>query len=83
VPPEKTIADHADDILRNELRRTITERILREADVDAQVDAAFAGTRRLELPPAMIAKWLEANPVKSWRDGVEFFTIGPGAKINS
>jgi len=79
VPPEEVIADEADKRLEAELRKRITERVLREARIDDQVAAACARITlpRKHLTRAAIGKWLAKNRLESWRDCIDERVIKP------
>ena len=73
IPPEAVLEQEMADRIERKLRADITERILREADVDGQVAAAFA---RITLPDGETlaqgtVAMFEQNPEFEWRDHVE------------
>ena len=71
IPPVEVIVDTTDEVLRSFLRKHIEERVLREANIDALVEAAFAAIERPDLNPEVIASWLAGNPNENWRASVE------------
>jgi hypothetical protein len=73
VPPPSVVAAELDQRLAAKVRNAIIERILREANVDAQVAAALAGIRKPE-PEVLVAgieELFNAAPDSAWRDHVE------------
>lgn len=73
VPPHTTIAAHLREGVRQELEATITERVIAEANIPQQVDAAFAALssdiaamERRDLP-ALVASDLADDPRQLWR----------------
>ncbi len=72
IPPKTVLAEQAFDRLDAELRRRITERVLREADIEGQVAAARASVKLPgELTPKAIEAWLDARPLQSWRECID------------
>ena len=73
IPPTDVLADELTVGTEQRLRAQITERVLREADIDAQVAAALAA---LELPDGEtlkrdIAEMFEDRPDAEWRAHIE------------
>ena len=73
IPPPAVLEEDLAERIEKKVRAGITERILREADLDAQVGAAVAA---LELPDGEdlargIAQLFEDQPDAEWRDHVE------------
>jgi hypothetical protein len=73
IPPEEVLEQELAGRVEAKLRAEITERILREADVEGQITAALA---EIELPDgAMLAEgtaeMFEQNDDFEWRDHVE------------
>ena len=79
VPPDEVIAGEVEEHLEAELRKRITERVLREARIDDQVAAARAGITlpHKHLTRAAIDKWLAKNRLESWRDCIDERVIKP------
>lgn len=73
VPPASVITAEAEARLETELRKRITKRVLREANIDAQVAEARTAITlpREQLAPDAINRWLDENPDESWRDRVD------------
>jgi hypothetical protein len=77
VPPPDVLEAELQERIENKVREAITERVLREANVDAQVAAAFA---EIEKPDAdTLAEGIErlfgAKPDAEWRDHIEAVAI--------
>jgi hypothetical protein len=73
IPPPPVVAVEFETRLADKVRAQVTERILREANVDAQVDAALARIR-LPLSTTLVAgieKLFSREPDRQWRDHVE------------
>jgi hypothetical protein len=73
VPPADTISEELDERIEAKVRETITDRILREANIDAQVASAIAA---IEKPDAAtlangIRELFESEPESEWRDHLE------------
>jgi hypothetical protein len=73
VPPADVLAAELEERIEEKLRANITERILREARIDAQVAEAIAA---IEKPtPAALAEGIrelfESEPDREWRDHIE------------
>ena len=71
VPPADVIEAKRDSIIEEQVRIRIRDRILREAGLDAQVQAAIAD---LELEPITeddVAQWFTDEPTAHWADFVE------------
>jgi len=79
VPPNEVIAGEVEERLETELRKRITERVLREARIAPQVAAARAGITlpHKHLRRAAVDEWLAENPLESWRDCIEERVIKP------
>ena len=73
IPPAEVLEEDLAQRAEKKVRAEITERILREADLDGQVAAAMAA---LELPDGEvlargIEQLFEDQPDAEWRDHVE------------
>ena len=73
IPPPVVVAVELEQLLKKRLRELITERILREAGLDRQVEEAFAA---IELPKRDtlikgIAKMFTRAPEREWRDHID------------
>ena len=73
VPPQEVIAEEAAARLEAELRKRITERVLREADLDALVAKAMT---EITVPEKLLTRnaveaWLDNSEEDGWRDCVE------------
>ena len=73
IPPDDVLVDELKTETEQRLRAEITERILREADLDGQVAAAVAA---LEPPDGEalargITRLFEGSPEAEWRDHIE------------
>ena len=73
VPPPEVLESELQERIENKVREAITERILREANIDAQVAAALA---EIEQPDAdTLAEGVEQlfgeKPDAEWRDHIE------------
>ena len=73
IPPETVLEEDLKARVETKVRAEITERILREAGLDAQVDAAMAA---LDLPDGAelargIARLFEEEPDAEWRAHIE------------
>ena len=73
VPPEDVIASELENRLEAKVRAVITDRILRKANVDAQVAAALAGIERPSTADltAGIKRLFKRQRDRQWRDHVE------------
>jgi hypothetical protein len=71
IPPLPVLEEEADEMIEERVRRTVTARILREADVDAQVAAEVETIELSGLTPEEAKAWLEDHPAESWRRYVE------------
>ena len=73
VPPQEVITEEARKQLEAKLRARITERVLREADLDAQLAKAMTEITvpKKLLTPKAVEAWLEDSKVDGWRDCVE------------
>jgi hypothetical protein len=71
VPPRPVIEEEADLMLEDHLREQIKARILREANIDAQVAVALERIERPGLTPEQVKAWLNDHPVDNWRGCVE------------
>jgi Topoisomerase 6 subunit A/Spo11, Toprim domain len=77
VPPPDVLEAGLHERIEDKVRATITERILREANIDAQVAAALA---KIETPDADtlaegIVQLFGAKPDAEWRDHIEAVAI--------
>jgi hypothetical protein len=77
IPPPEILESQLRERIENKVREAITERILREAKIDAQVTAALA---KIEQPDAdALAEGIEqlfgAKPDAEWRDHIETVAI--------
>ena len=73
IPPPVVVAVKLEQLLKKRLRELITERILREAGLDRQVEEAFAA---IELPKRDtlikgIAKMFKRALEREWRDHID------------
>src|SRR5262245_13548257 len=73
IPPPAVVTVELEQLLEIRLRELITERILREAGLESQVEDAF---NAIELPSrdkliADIAKMFERSPERTWRDHID------------
>ena len=73
IPPVDVLEDELEECLDAKVRAAITERILREADLEAQVAAAVAA---IDLPDGEvlardIEQLFEQEPEREWRDHIE------------
>jgi hypothetical protein len=78
VPPAEVIEAELRAKVADELRRAIEEEVLREARIDAKVDAALG---EIELPNADqlradVGTWLKANERRLWRGFADEFARG-------
>lgn len=73
VPPPEVIAEEAQTRLKAELRTRITARILREANLDAQVDKAMTEVKvpKKLLTAKAVRTWLDREEEESWRACVD------------
>jgi hypothetical protein len=73
IPPETVIAQELEDRLEAETRAIITERILREANLEGQVAKALKSTKRPSGDALIngIRKLFKRAPEKEWRAHVE------------
>ena len=65
IPPADVVARELDAKIVTALRQRITERILREANIDGLVESARASIATPDATP--LAGWLEGNPQAHWR----------------
>jgi Topoisomerase 6 subunit A/Spo11, Toprim domain len=77
VPPPEVLESELQERIENKVREAITERILREANIDALVAAALA---KIEQPGAdTLAEGIEQlfgeKPDAEWRDSIEAVAI--------
>jgi hypothetical protein len=77
VPPPDVLEAELQERIENKVREAITERVLREANVDAQVADALA---EIEKPDAdTLAEGVEQSfgekPDAEWRDHIEAVAI--------
>jgi hypothetical protein len=77
VPPPEVLESELHERIENKVREAITERVLREANVDGQVADALA---EIEKPDADtlaegIKKLFEDAPESEWRDHIEAVAI--------
>jgi hypothetical protein len=77
VPPPEVLESELQERIENKVRAAITERILREANIDAQVAAALA---EIEQPNADtltegIEQLFGEEPDAEWRDHIETLAI--------
>jgi hypothetical protein len=77
VPPPDVLESELHERIENKVREAITERVLREANVDAQVAAALA---KIDKPAAdTLAECIEQlfgeKPDAEWRDHIEAVAI--------
>jgi hypothetical protein len=73
IPPADVLEEDLAERTREKVRAAIADRILREAGLDAQVEAAMAA---LELPDGDelargVAQLFEDQPDAEWRDHIE------------
>jgi len=73
VPPAEVLEEELAERIERKIRAAVTERILREANVDAQVAAAIAA---IETPDsaalaAGVRELFKKTPDASWRDHIE------------
>jgi hypothetical protein len=73
IPPPAVLEEQLKTRVEGKVRSEITERILREADLDAQVDAAIAA---IELPDGValasgVQRMFEGQPDAEWRAHIE------------
>lgn len=73
IPPAKLLVDELKQRIKNKVRATLIERILREAGLDRQVKAAI---KAIKTPsPATLAKGIRASfrqqDDHEWRDHIE------------
>jgi hypothetical protein len=76
VPPDEVIVAELEAQLESKVRAIVTERILREAEVEKQIVAALA---TIERPSAAnltdgIERLFKSDPERQWRDHVETMT---------
>jgi hypothetical protein len=78
VPPEDVIGQELDKRIEAKIRETITERILREANIDAQVATAVAAIEKPDTATLAdgIREVFEHAPDNEWRDYVETVARG-------
>ena len=75
IPPESVLEDELHEKVREKLEQDITDRILKEQDVEGQIDQAFENLRPIldekakELPNYVVED-LTKEPYQSWRDPV-------------
>ena len=77
VPPPDVLEAELHERIENKVREAITERVLREANIDAQVAAALA---EIEKPDADtlaegIEQLFDEKPDAEWRDHIEAVAI--------
>lgn len=80
IPPADVIAKEAAIKLKVSLKEQITERILREAKLDEQVEKAVADTPLEEVTADHIREWLEDNAEQNWRDYLDEVVTGATSK---
>jgi hypothetical protein len=73
IPPPQVLEDELAERIASKVRDDVTKRILREANVDAQVAAALAA---IEMPDAAaliegIEQLFDESPDAEWRDYIE------------
>jgi hypothetical protein len=78
IPPPEVLESELQERIENKVREAVTERILREANIDAQVAAALA---KIEQPNAdtlteSIEQLFGEEPDAEWRDHIEAVAIG-------
>jgi hypothetical protein len=73
VPPEDVIDKYLDERIKKSVRKTIEERILREANSDAQVASTIAAIEKPDIAALVngIHELFESEPEKEWRDHIE------------
>jgi hypothetical protein len=73
IPPDAVLVAELDERIEGKLRADITERILREADLEAQVAAAIGAIKKPDA--AALAKGckqlFKRKPDREWRDHIE------------
>jgi len=77
VPPPEVLESQLRERIENQVREAITERVLREANIDAQIAAALA---KIENPDAdTLTKGIEQlfgeKPDAEWREHIEAMAI--------
>jgi hypothetical protein len=75
IPPEEILAEELHENLQDELRKKITDDILRSQDLEGKVKQAYESTKTGLDETAgslkdKVAQELEANPVQSWREPI-------------
>ena len=73
IPPADVLVAELDSRIEDKVRAAVTERILREANLDAQVAAALASIEKPDGPKLAegIAELFEEQQDASWRDHIE------------
>ena len=80
IPPEGVVADRLQANIRTSLHEELTERILREAKVDEQVESAFKKLRA-DLPDGeeirrQVAGELKREPAERWTEPLDRLAAG-------
>jgi hypothetical protein len=73
IPPADILATELNTRIEAKVRDAVTERILREANIDGQVAAALATVETPDSPAltAGIKELFETTPAAQWRDHIE------------
>jgi Topoisomerase 6 subunit A/Spo11, Toprim domain len=73
VPPSEVLESELQERIENKVREAITERILREANIDAQVAAALADIDKPDADTLAegVERLFDERPDAEWRDHIE------------
>jgi hypothetical protein len=71
VPPTAVIEDRVNAEIEQQLRRQITDRILRDAKIDDQLRAAIEDLDPIDAEEYGLRAWFEENQGKLWTDWVD------------
>ena len=77
VPPPEVLESELDDRIEQKIRDAITERVLREANIDAQVTTALVDIEKPEAATLAegVKKLFEDEPESEWRGYIEAVAI--------
>jgi hypothetical protein len=70
IPPVDVISDEYDDKIEEKLRDHITDRILREANIDQQVADVSEQLGEPDINIDELTSWLEEHPDQCWTEWV-------------
>jgi hypothetical protein len=73
IPPPEVLEAELDQYIEARVRTSVTERILREAGLEAQVTAAIAAIKKPAAAALVkgIKQLFQREPDREWRDHIE------------